>query len=428
MDELEIILEYEDDIEQIIDVLEEEIVKVFPELEDLEVTPSAAEQKFKSEKYGYDNVTVKAVETDELHIIPSIETQVEEGLFSKVTVEAIEDLTDEITEQDEIITNQDSTIENIIKVLTQKSGVNNKLQEKSVMPSTETQEIIPDEEYFGLSKVTVPGDEDLLPENIKKGTSIFGVEGNASVANFKITSGYYLFYSGNRTDYLQEILSMCDKITSAYYMFNGCYSLTELDVSNLDTSEATSMGYMFYDCENLTELDLSNFDTSKVTNMQYIFSGCGKLTKLDVSSFNTSNVTTMYRAFYGLHVLTELDLSSFDMGKVINVTGMFSSNSSNSSYKSFKSFYNLGKGYTQKTNNYSNYKIELSRPLQKSPYEEIMLAINNLYDLNLSYDVANGGTLYTQDAYFGSYVLKKLTPEDIAIATNKRLDCKLGRR
>ena len=87
-------------------------VKVYPELEDLTVTSSTEEQHFKSEKYGFDNVTVKAVESEELSIIPSAEEQTKEGLFNKVTV---------------------------------------------------------------------AGDSDLLPENIKEGTEIFGVQGTAEL-------------------------------------------------------------------------------------------------------------------------------------------------------------------------------------------------------------------------------------------------------
>lgn len=62
------------------------IVHEYPELEDLTVTPSMEEQHFKSEKYGYDNVIVRAIESKELNIIPSSTEQVEEGIFNKVTV------------------------------------------------------------------------------------------------------------------------------------------------------------------------------------------------------------------------------------------------------------------------------------------------------------------------------------------------------
>lgn len=56
-------------------------------------------------------------------------------------------------------------------------------QEKTATPSTNVQEITPDEEYTGLSKVTVEAvtneiDENIQPSNIKLGVSILGIEGN----------------------------------------------------------------------------------------------------------------------------------------------------------------------------------------------------------------------------------------------------------
>ena len=51
------------------------------------------------------------------------------------------------------------------------------LQEKTVTPSTSMQSITADNGYDGLSKVTVNGDADLIANNIKSGTNIFGVTG-----------------------------------------------------------------------------------------------------------------------------------------------------------------------------------------------------------------------------------------------------------
>lgn len=65
------------------------------------------------------------------------------------------------------------------------------LQSKTVTPSKDSQTIIADSPYDGLSQVVVNGDSNLISNNIKKGTTIFGV------------SGIYTGTTGENTIYCQ---------------------------------------------------------------------------------------------------------------------------------------------------------------------------------------------------------------------------------
>ena len=84
----------------------------------------------------------------------------------------------------------------------------------------------------------------------------------------------------------------------------------------------------------------------------------------------------------------------------------------------FEGITNLGKGYTQKTTNYSYYTLDLSSSTLLS-VESLRSIINNLYDLNQNATYVAAGTIYRQSLKLGSTNLAKLTDEEKAIATNK---------
>lgn len=196
-------------------------------------------------------------------------------------------------------------------------------------------------------------------------------------------------------------------VTNMSYMFNYAWSLQTVPL--LNTSNVTKMASMFDQCSKLESVPL--LDTSNVTNMNRIFTGCATLT--EILQLNTSKVLDFGSAFNGctrLNTIPELD------GLRMNNTNSTFDNCTN--LKNFGGLLNIGKNFTQKTARYSNYIFRLSS-CNSLTHESLMNVINNLYDLNLTYDVANGGTLYTQKLQLGSTNKAKLTAEEIVIATAK---------
>lgn len=102
------------------------------------------------------------------------------------------------------LTAQDNLISQIQTALANKAQVSPVLQAKSVTPSAAQQIITADNGYDGLSKVTVAGDVNLVPENIKSGVSIFGVEGIAEGGGIETASVYVDVSNGTTLQYIGE--------------------------------------------------------------------------------------------------------------------------------------------------------------------------------------------------------------------------------
>ena len=64
------------------------------------------------------------------------------------------------------------------------------LMEYEVTPSKKTKTLVPDSDHSGFSKVTIKGDDNLVASNIRKGVTIFGVTGtNEGDENSPIVMG-----------------------------------------------------------------------------------------------------------------------------------------------------------------------------------------------------------------------------------------------
>ncbi len=156
----------------------------YPALIDLEVTPSGEQQVFTHEgEFGYDKVTVEGVKLQNKTVTPTIAAQnvVADDSYSGLSQVTINPVTSEI----------DSNIQsNNIKTGVSILGVDGNLepakpkQNKEITPSSNEQIVVADEGY-DLGQVTVSGDSDLAPQNIKEGANIFGVQGTAKVSGYE---------------------------------------------------------------------------------------------------------------------------------------------------------------------------------------------------------------------------------------------------
>ena len=256
-----------------------------------------------------------------------------------------------------------------------------------------------------------------------------------------ITNASYLFYKGSRLNDMNKIIPLLDEVTSTSYMFYECRMN---NIPQFDTSECTDMSYMFYQNPNI-DLSQFNFDTSKVTNMRSMFQYAGWQNPVvlennpimntsnvtDMSSLfdntnfkkiiglNTSKVTRFYNTFNGLGSAT-VEIQEMDLSSATDIPYMFYDYFKyNTTLTTLGGFLNLGKAYTQKSTNYSNYKFTLEK-FRGITHDSLMNVINKLYDLNLNENLSTDGVCqYTQSVEFGSTNLAKLTDEEKAIATSK---------
>ena len=227
----------------------------------------------------------------------------------------------------------------------------------------------------------------------------------------KIHDASGLFYSGYRLDKFDETMELiaddCVKYISMFYQSGS--KLKEAPYFKIN--DGADVSYLYRDCFSLTKGN-PLMDFSKAKNVTELYYGCNQITEIPSHDFSSS--TSLASLCYNCKALISVGLLKCGLNnqgasnifrnctQLVNVGGLE----------------NLGSGYTWKSTNFSSYKLDLS-DCTLLTHDSLMNIINNLYDLNIAYDVANGGTLYTQSLVIAIECQSLLSDDEIAIATNK---------
>lgn len=119
------------------------------------------------------------------------------------------------------------------------------LQEKTVTPTKEGLIVVPDSSFDGMSKVTINGDNNLVPENIKEGVSIFGVEGSNAGGLLELLNLKWLV---NNTGKLQYTNISGGKTTLSLDFSDNFIPINDIDLKKditLDTNSSNaSRGFL----------------------------------------------------------------------------------------------------------------------------------------------------------------------------------------
>ena len=269
----------------------------------------------------------------------------------------------------------------------------------------------PSDGFDGFGKVNV----DVQPPKLK--LSLLEVRNNSGIN------------AEGRWDY-DTLLDTSD-VTSFANMFYGSTNLKTIDVSNWDTSKVTNIGSMFYGCTNLKEVKgMDNFDVSKVTNctsplrntaveiidlnkwdvsnwtkMYEIFREV-KATHIYVDKWNTSNVTSFQNAFLYCQKLQYLDITNWDFSSATTVFQMFQT----TPIKNFIGDRTIEEVLANNISVFKGLKVGFTTNQSVIDRATLRAMINGVADLT-------GQT--SQTLSIGSVNMKRLTEEDIAIATAK---------
>lgn len=237
---------------------------IYPELEDITITPTKQEQNFSSSK-GFSNIKV-------------------EGYKLKLQNKTV-------TENGKYTADED--FDGLREVDVATNGVDINLYFSQNPISGSAQNWIKKFPYTDLSSFST------LANTFENLSFLEEIEGLNTSGITKMTDTFAYCKKLKKVPLFDT-----SSVTSMYDMFRQCVILEE--VPAFDTSNVENMEAMFFACEKLKEVPA--FNTSKVTSMYNTFRGCDKLVTVPI--LDTTNVTNMSSMFYGCYALSDESLNN----------------------------------------------------------------------------------------------------------------------